>query len=451
MSATHTSIASEWRVATIGSVCSKPQYGWTTSAADSGDVKLLRTTDITHGPVNWSTVPYCRDVPPDVDKYLLADGDIVVSRAGSVGASCRVAAPERSVFASYLIRFRPKESVDGKYLSYVLQSPAYWTQVRGGTAGIAIPNVNASKLESFIFPLAPLPEQRRIVAEIEKQFTRLQAGVEALRRVQANLKRYRAAVLKAACEGRLVPTEVEIAKAENREFAIGEELLARILTARRQNWQGRGKYKEPATPDTTKLPQLPDGWTWASVEQISTKVVDGVHKKPNYVLAGIPFVTVRNLTAGPGISFEKLKYITPEDHEEFIKRANPELDDILVSKDGTLGVIRVIKTDVKFSIFVSVAMVKPVVREMSSFLGIALSSPQVQAQMVPKGSGLQHIHLEDLREDCIPLPPFEEQIRVVAEVERRLSVVEELEAVVSANLQRATRLRQSVLEKAFSP
>jgi len=177
----------KWVRTTIGAVCSKPQYGWTTSAADSGDVKLLRTTDITRGPVDWNTVPYCRDVPPDVDKYLLAEGDIVVSRAGSVGVSCRVVAPERSVFASYLIRFRPKEDVDGKYLTYVLQSPAYWAQVRGSTAGIAIPNVNASKLEAFEIPLAALPEQQRIVAEIEKQFTRLDEGVTALRRVQANL------------------------------------------------------------------------------------------------------------------------------------------------------------------------------------------------------------------------------------------------------------------------
>ncbi len=276
----------------------------------------------------------------------------------------------------------------------------------------------------------------------------------ALRQVQADLKRYRAAVLKAACEGKLVPTEAELQKSAGKGqkgFESGEQLLKRIVAERRQHWTGRGKYKEPAAPDTANLPPLPVGWTWASVEQISTKVVDGVHKKPNYVQSGIPFVTVRNLTAGPGISFEKLHYITPEDHEEFIKRANPEPGDILVSKDGTLGVIRVIKTEVKFSIFVSVAMVKPVLREMSSFLGHALSAPQVQAQMVAKGSGLQHIHLEDLREDCVPLPPLAEQTRIVAEVERRLSVIEELESVVSANLQRATRLRQAILHNEFNP
>ena len=173
-------------------------------------------------------------------------------------------------------------------------------------------------------------------------------------------------------------------------------------------------------------------------------------KKPNYVPSGIPFVTVRNLTAGPGISFEQLNYVMPEDHAEFMKRANPERGDILISKDGTLGTIRVIRTDVEFSIFVSVALVKPVVREMSGYFGAALSSPQVQIQMVPKGSGLQHIHLEDLREDCIPLPPLAEQQRIVAEVERRLSLIEELEAAMEAIFQRAARLRKSILHRAFS-
>ena len=79
------------------------------------------------------------------------------------------------------------------------------------------------------FPLPPLPEQHRIVAEIEKQFTRLDASVAALKRAQANLKRYRASVLKAACEGKLVPTEAELARAEGRDYEPADQLLDRIL------------------------------------------------------------------------------------------------------------------------------------------------------------------------------------------------------------------------------
>ncbi len=117
----------------------------------------------------------------------------------------------------------------------------------------------ASSTMSKIFRFSPpLDEQHEIVAEIEKQFTRLEAGVAGLRRVQANLKRYRAAVLKAACEGKLVPTEAELARQEGRSYETGAQLLDRILTERRQKWNGKGKYKEPETRHKN-LPKLPKG------------------------------------------------------------------------------------------------------------------------------------------------------------------------------------------------
>jgi type I restriction enzyme S subunit len=283
--------------------------------------------------------------------------------------------------------------------------------------------------------------------------------------VQANLRRYRAAVLKAACEGRLVPPEADLARKEGRSYETGEQLLAHILKERRAKWEAdqfakmiasgtspknddwKKKYREPGQPDTTKLPKMPGGWIWASVEMLSTKVVDGVHK--NYVDHGIPFVTVRNLTAGPGIDFQHLNHVTETDHAEFIQRANPEYGDILVSKDGTLGVIRAVRTNRIFSIFVSVAMIKPVIPGMTDYLEIALSSPQVQVQMVPKGSGLQHIHLEDLRQDCVPLPPLQEQTRIVQETLRQLSNNDALDVTLNLDLTRAVRLRQSVLKHAF--
>ena len=120
--------------------------------------------------------------------------------------------------------------------------------------------------------LAPIPEQRRIVAEIEKQFTRVDASVAALRRTQANLKRYRASVLRAACSGELVPTEAELARAEGREYEPADVLLERILAERRARWESqekrRGKYKDPAAPDTSDLPTLPEGWVWATLPQL---------------------------------------------------------------------------------------------------------------------------------------------------------------------------------------
>ena len=105
------------------------------------------------------------------------------------------------------------------------------------------------------------------MAEIEKQFTRLDASVAALKRVQANLERYRASVLKAACEGALVPTEAELARSEGRDYEPADRLLSRILSERRARWESqenRGrKYKEPVAPDTSDLPELSEGWVWS--------------------------------------------------------------------------------------------------------------------------------------------------------------------------------------------
>ncbi len=144
-----------WQWATIGEVCTKPQYGYTTKASKKGRLKLLRTTDITAGTINWREVPYCHDNPDDPEKYLLKDGDIVISRAGSVGYSILIERPERSVFASYLIRFKPL--LDRHFFSFFLQSPFYWSEISDTKSGIALANVNAKKLQAIPVPVPPSP------------------------------------------------------------------------------------------------------------------------------------------------------------------------------------------------------------------------------------------------------------------------------------------------------
>ena len=173
-------LPSSWQLSTLGEISEKPQYGWTTKAKhEEGYLKLLRITDITSGTVDWSKVPYCTEEPEEIEKYLIRTGDILISRAGSIGVSYLVNNPERAVFASYLIRFRPKQSMDEKYVYYYLKSPDYWTAIGASKLGIAVPNVNATKLSQVPIPLAPHNQQKRIIAEIEKQFSRLDEAVTA--------------------------------------------------------------------------------------------------------------------------------------------------------------------------------------------------------------------------------------------------------------------------------
>ncbi|MBF0302278.1 MAG: restriction endonuclease subunit S, partial [Desulfamplus sp.] len=190
-----------WVLKTLGDVSSHPQYGYTTKAADTGDIKLLRTTDITSGMINWDTVPFCLKNPDDIKKFQLEDGDIVVSRAGSIGVSYLVQNPEKSVFASYLIRFKP--FINRRYFKYFLESPFYWVEISDNKSGIAVQNINAQKLKAIPLPIPPLNEQHRIVTKIEELFSKIDKGVESLQKAKELLVLYRQSLLKHAFEGKL--------------------------------------------------------------------------------------------------------------------------------------------------------------------------------------------------------------------------------------------------------
>ncbi len=157
----------------------------------------------------------------------------------------------------------------GKFILHAMRATE--EELRANATGTTFEAIRGDDLRSHPLPLPPLPEQHRIVAEIEKQFTRLDASVAGLKRVQANLKRYRASVLKAACEGSLVPTEAELARSEGRDYEPASVLLDRILAERRARWEAqekrRGKYKEPIGPDTSDLPEQPEGWMWSALGQ----------------------------------------------------------------------------------------------------------------------------------------------------------------------------------------
>ncbi|MBK7292254.1 MAG: restriction endonuclease subunit S [Holophagaceae bacterium] len=256
---------------------------------------------------------------------------------------------------------RPKASLNPRYLlHFLLQKEFRSRAAQNMTGAVGLRRVPKSYLEQQLIPLPSLPEQKRIVAEIEKQFTRLDAGVAALRRIQANLKRYRAAVLKAACEGRLVPTEAELARTENRDlsFETGEALLSRILVERKSKWEKdqllrfrgndrvpkndkwRSRYPEPSTRNASSLPPLPVGWTWVELGQLTWSVKDGPHYSPNYVTEGIPFISGGNIRPS-GVDFSNAKRISPELHAELSQRCKPEVGDILYTKGGTTGIARV--------------------------------------------------------------------------------------------------------------
>ena len=317
----------------------------------------------------------------------------------------------------------------------------------------AVPSVRKGDVEDISLPLPPLPEQRRIVAEIEKQFTRLDASVAALRRTRANLKRYRASVLHSAGSGELVPTEAELARAEGREYEPADVLLERILAERRAHWEAqekrRGKYQEPAAPDTSNLPPLPEGWVWVTLPQLGELNRGKSKHRPRNdarLLGGsYPFVQTGDVKHSNG-------WITQhsQTYSEF------GLAQSRLWPTGTLCIT--IAANIADTGILSYPACFPdsvvgfVADELVAvkFFELFIRTQRDNLEQFAPATAQKNINLQVLSELVVPLPPLAEQHRIVAEVERRLSVIQQAEAAVEASLHRAERLRQSILKRAFS-
>ena len=346
---------------------------------------------------------------------------------------------------------RPREGVDPHYVYHFVSSQTFRKEAaRHMTGAVGLRRVPTAFLVSAEIPLPALDVQREVVAELEKQFSRLDEAVANLRRVKANLKRYKASVLKAAVEGRLVETEATLARREGRTFETGEQLLQRVLEERRASWSGRGKYKEPSPPDTTSFKTPPEGWVWASADQLTSVITDGEHITPRRTEEGVLLLSARNVLNG-SLALNDVDFVPEEEYERIAKRIAIQAGDVLLSCSGTVGRSCVVPQGLRFTLVRSVAVLRPVIM-LSDFMTYNLQSPLGQSQIDDRKTQTAQANLFQgkIRQLVFALPSLAEQVRIVAEVDRHLSIIREVEAEVDANLQRAQALRQATLSKAFA-
>ncbi|MDQ3685630.1 MAG: restriction endonuclease subunit S [Acidobacteriota bacterium] len=366
------------------------------------------------------------------------------------------------------IVFPSSSYLSSKFLQYLLNSSSVVNFASHSVTGDR-PRIDFDQLSRFQVLLPPLAEQQRVVDEIEKQFSHLDAAIEILQRVERNLERLRTATLKAAVEGQLVPTESDLARAEGRDYEPADVLLQRILRERRAKWEAdqlakmieqgktpendrwKARYKEPMLLDTNNSLILPEGWVWVTLGQLTWSVKDGPHYSPEYVDEGIPFITGGNVRPS-GVDFDNAKRISPELHKELSKRVKPEVGDILYTKGGTTGIARVNTYEREFNVWVHVAVLKLAGYVEPFYVQHALNSPQgyAQAQKFTHGVGNQDLGLTRMIDIMFGLPPLAEQQRIVAEIERCISVIEELKTLVTNALRRAAILRQKILRDGFA-
>lgn len=461
-------LPSSWLISSLGEICSHPQYGYTTKAVGTGNLKLLRTTDITSGNICWEDVPFCSENPLDEAKYLLHDGDIVISRAGSVGVSYLLNNPERSVFASYLIRFKPY--INKQYFKYFLDSAYYWREISENKLGIAVPNVNANKLRNIQIPLPPLLEQQRIVAKIDELFSELDKGIESLKTARQQIKVYRQALLKHAFEGDLT-AEWREENQDNLETA--DALLGRIQRERAERyaeqlteWMTSGsqgsKPKAPkkvpslTTKELAELPELPDGWIWVKSGELFEFVTSGSRGWATYYSeAGAIFIRITNLDfnslhldLAPG----NIQYVRPPHGAEGMRTRVNE-GDFLFSITGYLGMFAIAPSLKEAYINQHIALARPVSGFSKSYFGYFVTSETGGIRYLnkqTKGAVKAGLGLDDIQNFPVPICALNEQVQISSELEWRLSIADQLDQTITDSLQQAEAMRQSILKKAFS-
>ena len=366
---------------------------------------------------------------------------------------------------------RPRTDDIGRWIAYSVARSSFRQLARENMQGaVGQRRVPKVWLEDASVPLAPLPEQYRIVAKIESLFAKLDEGVAALKRVEANLERYRASVLKAAVEGRLT----EHWRSENPPEETGEELLGRILAERRKRWEAeqlakfaakgrkpprnwRTKYKEPVAPDTSGLPELPEGWCWATVDQVSA-VTGGLTKNPARSRLPIryPYLRVANVYADE-LRLDDVRTIGVSESE--LDRVLLRSGDLLVVEGngsaGQIGRVAQWQGDLEpcchQNHLIKVRCASSACR--SRWMLLWLLSPRGRRTVLAVASstsGLHTLSLSKVRALPVPLVPMREQARAVdlaASLSDAARVAQE--QIEAETLVRAAALRQSILKRAF--
>lgn len=351
---------------------------------------------------------------------------------------------------------RPYGAVDSRYIYYFVTSKTFRREAAHNMTGaVGQKRVSTSYLTACPIPVAPLFQQKPIVAEIEKQFSRLDEAVAGLKRIKANLKRYKASVLKAAVEGKL--TE-EWRKAHS-NVETGTELLKRILAERKKKWEEKNpgkKYKEPVVPDTSQLPELPKGWVWASFDQVTVRVTKG--SSPNwqgfeYSNEGIPFVRSQNVGWG-STDLSHLAFLPPAFNEIEKKSVLREGDVLLNIVGASIGRSAIAPKAVEGgNVNQAVSVIRLLddgIKNHYTLIYLLSASTQRRIHLEKVDVARANLSLEDIKVMPVALPPLIEQVAIIEEVERCRSVAEEIEAALDGNLKRAEHLRQAILKKAFS-
>lgn len=419
-------IPANWCWVRLGNIALKIHYGYTASANLTGNVKLLRITDIQEDKVIWDNVPRCTVTDSQKKEYLLQNGDIVIARTGgTIGKTFIVEnLPEDVVFASYLIRIIFNEKIISNYIKYFSGSPLYWKQIRNSSKGTGQPNVKGKSLNEMILPLPPLAEQKRIVAKLDA----LLAEIDLLARDERELieleenfpLKMKKSLLQAAIQGQLteqLPTDGD-----------AKDLLKKIQAEKAKLIKEKKIKAQPPLPPISddELPfAIPANWCWVRLDDIckmfTGNSISESEKNSKYrgQSDGLDFIATKDISLENVVTYDNgVKIPLPTE----LKKA--QKNSVLMCLEGGSAGRKIAILD-RAVCFGNKLCNFNAYLNFNRYLYYYLQSPAFRKIFSDQIVGIiGGVGINKLRNFLIPLPPLAEQERIVARLDELLPLCE---------------------------
>ena len=411
----------------------------------------LRVANVFEDRIDTSDVMEMTFTDEEFTRYRLHPGDVLLNEGQSPHLLGRPAIyrgqPPDVAFTNSLIRFRAGPDVTPEWALAVFRHHMHSRRfMRESRITTNIAHLSAGRLCAVEFPVPPSAEQVRIVAAIEEQLSRVDAGVRALDRVQHNLKRMRAAVLQAAVIGELVP---------HRASEDVGAALERIATDRRTTWASHTHkpYKEPVEAGRFPL-HVPDHWRIASLESLTDPVrviCYGILMPKEDICDGVPYVRVKDMK-GWTIDIPGLRRTSREIAAKYA-RASLRPGDLLLAIRGSYGRVAVVPTALDgANITQDSARIAahPTIdhRYLLYYLGGSVANRYYHR--VARGVAVKGVNIGDLRSMPVPVPPYEEQVAIADEVERNFTLLDQVEITLHTAARHGSSVVSAILADAFS-
>ena len=404
-------IPESWQWERWGNLSYSIQYGYNAPAEETGDIRMVRISDIQHGDVLWATVPFCHINESEIDTYLLQKDDILFARTGgTVGKSFLVKdVPYPSIYAGYLIRTRYSNMLSAQYMKYFMECELYWEQLRNGTIATAQPNCNGKTLAKMILPIPPYNEQIRITDKLNQVLEQVRRYGESQDRLdKLNIQIHdllKKSILQEAIQGRLVAQDASDEPASILLQRIKEEKLRLVAEGKLKKkdvidstiFRGDdNKYYEQINGTALQKEvdyTFPDTWEVVRSAHIC-RLMDGEKKEGKHICLDAKYL--RGKSSGDILT--KGKFVSTGNNIILVDGENSG-EVFAVPHDGYMG-------STFKQLWVSENMYLPYVLYFIQFYKDLLRNSK-------KGAAIPHLNKEIFYSLVVGIPPFQEQKRMV--------------------------------------